>query len=185
MSYIYPKKIRSILRGESAKTQIGYEKKKDTVTRKVGDRWIDEDGNEWEQKQGYVAKVRKIEGVTVPIFCPKCNRKMGKASKDAEIYWKFGFCLNCLIDRDAEMIKKGTFDDYQKNYIKSKQLGFYQDAKAEIEEFMEQIEKGYIEYPNSDGTLERWDGDMTKLKEFWDKELEFVNKKLKELQTSN
>ena len=30
---------------------------------------------------------------------------MGKKSKDVEVYYKFGFCLECLIERDAKMVR--------------------------------------------------------------------------------
>jgi uncharacterized protein (DUF3084 family) len=56
--------VKKLLAGEhdsQNKVQVGYagEKLEDTETRKVGDKWFDSDGNEWEQKNGYKVKLGK------------------------------------------------------------------------------------------------------------------------------
>jgi len=180
MSYIYPKRIRSILRGENPKIQFGYEHKKNVNSRKIGERWIDNDGNQWEQKDGYISKIPKVD-IRMPLFCPKCNGIMGKSAKDEEVYWKFGFCLKCLIKRDIEMVKNGTFNQYEQQYIKSKKIGYYKDIKNEITEYLAQLEKGYIGFVNEKGETEKW-SNIDEVKNFWLNELNNINNELIKLE---
>ena len=68
-------------------------------------------------------------------------------------------------------------------YIKDKKLGFYKDSKLELEEYLKSFEKGYIEYVNKDGHMEKWVGaDFDKMKEFWSKELKFIDEQLELLE---
>jgi len=177
--YIYPKRIRSVLRGENPKVQVGYINPNIRTLHQIGDVWEDENG-EWEQKNGYKVKVPKIDA-NIPLFCPKCKNVLGKASKDMHVYWKFGFCLSCLIERDAKMITEGTFQQYEKQYIRSKQRGFYSEAKAEIGNYLEEMKKGYIEFVNEKGEFEKWTVDE-KIKEFWENELKFVDSELEKIE---
>lgn len=182
MGTIYPRKIQEVIHGVAGeKTQIGYA---NSIERKEGDNWKDNNGKEWEMLNGIIASIPKFKDVRVPLFCPKCNKVMGRKSKDSEVYYKFGFCFECLIERDAQLIRDGKMEDYAKKYVTSKQLGYYKDMKLQINEYMQDIEKGYIEYPTEEGKLEKWTGDMSKLKEFWKKELDFVNNELEKLKMS-
>ena len=183
MGTIYPKRIREILSGGTPKVQVGYMPEK--VERKEGEQWEDEGGKEWEKKNGIIQSIPKLQDARVPLFCPSCGSIMGKRSKDIDVFYKFGFCLECLLKRDIQMVRNGTFGEYEKKYMKSKQVGFFSDAKLEIEDYLKSFEKGYIEFPNENGKMERWTGDMDKLKKFWERELEFINKKLKELTEEN
>lgn len=181
MGYIYPKKIQERIHGvKDKKVQIGYDKKE--VRHKNGDKWTDEWGKEWEMKNGIVQSVPKFSDIRVPLFCPKCNSIMGKRSKDTQVYYMFGFCLKCLLDRDAEMQKNGTFAEYEKKYVKSKKEGFYKDSKLEIESYIKKLkEKGYLDYVEADGAVKKMDVNVNNLIEFWEKELEEVNKELEKL----
>ena len=184
MGMIHPKKIQETIHGiVDKKIQMGYSKKE--IRRSEGEMWQDEQGKEWEMKKGIVSSIPKFQDIRVPLFCSKCQRLMGKKSKDTETFYKFGFCFDCLLDRDFQMVKDGTFETYKKNYAKSKQTGFLTDAKIEIEEYLVKMEKGYIEYSTDKGKMERWEGDdLRKAKEFWEKELIQINETLEELAVS-
>jgi len=181
MGTIRPKLIQKLIHGESEpKISLGYDKK--NIRRFEGECWTDDKGKEWEFKNGTIRSIPIFQDIRIPMFCPKCNSIMGKRSKDADVYYKFGFCLDCLINRDSKMMRDGTFGEYEKKYIKSKQIGFYSEAKIELEEYLKTMKKGYIEYPTTDGKLERWEGDdLRKMKEFWETELELINKELDKL----
>jgi len=154
MGMIYPKKIQEVMHDTAdEKIQIGYGVGK--VTRKEGEKWIDNDGKAWEMKDAIARSIPKFQDIRVPLFCPKCKSIMGKRSKDSEVFYRFGFCLDCLIERDAQMMRDGTYQAYEDNYIKSKQEGFYGDAKVQIEEYLKSFDKGYLEYPNENGKMER------------------------------
>ena len=48
-------KVQDMLDGNhKSKIQVGYSKTDEK--REVGDKWVDSDGNEWEQKEGYRTK---------------------------------------------------------------------------------------------------------------------------------
>ena len=58
-------RVKDMLDGNyKSKIQSGYigEKEKE---RKIGDKWIDVDGVEWEQKNGYHVKVNKLANVGI------------------------------------------------------------------------------------------------------------------------
>lgn len=181
MKTIYPKRIQERIHGvHSDKVQVGYEKSEER--HKEGDTWTDENGKQWEKKNGIVRSIPKFTDVRVPLFCPKCEKPMGKKAKDTEVYYKFGFCLDCLIERDGKMIADGTMDEYVKKYVGDKQRGYYTETKIEIEEYLRSLNKKDIEFVNQEGKIEKWSvGDVDKLKEFWEKELEFINKELEKL----
>ena len=183
MGMIYPKKIQDAMHGiVNAKIQSGYSVA--TVQHEEGERWIDKDGKEWEMKGGITRSIPKFQDIRVPLFCPKCSSIMGKRSKDTEVFYKFGFCLDCLIERDADMMRNGTYHAYEEKYIKSKQKGFYENAKLEIEDYLKSFDRGYLEYPTENGKLERWEGDdFEKMKKYWEGELDIVNKALYRIET--
>jgi len=178
--YFYPKKIKSTLKGENTKVQVGYSK--GSESHKEGDIWTDSNGKQWEYKNGYIQSIPKLQEARIPLFCPKCSNIMGKSSKDSEVYYKFGFCLNCLLERDIKMIQDGSFIGYEKKYIKDKQIGFYRESKEEIKNYLAELdEKDFIEFVNSDGKMEKWTSGP--LKEFLVKELKFIEDKLLELES--
>ncbi len=177
MKYIKPKEIQKRIHGvEDQAIQVGYRKKE--IRRQEGETWTDEWGKEWEMKNGINQSIPKFQDVRVPLFCPKCKRIMGKSAKDTEVFYKFGFCLQCLINRDIEMQRQGTFKPYAEKYQMNKQKGFFEDAKIEVTEYLENLDNGVIEFPTKDGKMEKWTGDQEKLREFWQKELEFIDKQL-------
>ena len=182
MGTIYPKKIKRLIEGESStKIQVGYTGDGELIIRKDGEHWVDKDGKEWEMKDGIARSVPKFQDVRVPMFCPKCKKVM-RRKQDTDIYWRFGFCLDCLIERDTQMMIDGTFEDYEKNYIRNKRLGFLKDAKIGIEEYLVSLDSD-VEFVNEDGSIEKWDkAKVTELKEFWEKELKEVNDTIDELE---
>ena len=177
MKYIKPKEIQKRIHGvEDQKIQVGYKKKE--IRRVEGETWTDDDGKEWEMKNGISQSIPKFQDVRVPLFCPECKGIMGKSSKDTEVFYKFGFCLNCLLDRDIEMQRQGTFKSYAEKYQMSKQKGFYEESQLEVTEYLEKLDNGVLEFPTEDGKMEKWTGDHKKIRDFWQKELEFINEQL-------
>jgi hypothetical protein len=177
MGYIFPKRIQSILRGESVRTQVGWE---GTKEKKEGEIIVDAQGREWMQKNGYRIRVTKLDEARIPLFCPKCGRVM-KKQKDPDIYIKFGFCFDCLIERDTKMMAQGTFWEYEKDYMRKKKIDFLNEAKEEIENYLANFPTE-ISYVDVDGSIEKWQGDTKQVKKFLKKELREIKKELKKLQ---
>ena len=180
MGRIYPKRTMEILRGGQGKVQIGY-KGKPEPTRKEGERWFDKDGKEWEMKDGVARSIPKLQEARTPMFCPKCRRLMKDTNRDEKAYLQWTMCFDCVIERDTDLIKKGLFQRFEEKIETDKKYGFLKDAKIQVEEYIETIGKG-IKIVNEDGKIEKWTGDETKLKEFWNKELKDINESLTKLE---
>ena len=77
MSDKYRKNIENIsdmVSGDyKGKIQSGYIGEKE-VERKVGDKWVDSDGVEWEQKDGYRSKVSRMASVGLGDNCSSCEK---------------------------------------------------------------------------------------------------------------
>ena len=178
MGRIYPRKIQEAIHGiHDEKIQVGYTKR--DIRREEGEKWIDEWGKEWEVKNGITQSIPKFTDIRVPLFCPKCGNIMGKRAKDTDVFYRFGFCLECLLERDIKMQKEGTFVGYQEKYMDDKKQGFLKETKAEIESYLKELsEKDHLEYVDGKGEIKKMNVNINDLKDFWKKELEEVNKEL-------
>ena len=83
------------------KIQVGFGDKAEEH-RKVGDRWTDSDGVEWEQKNGYRTK---ISGVNVGMFSKVCKNceKPCTSQMDIDTYNRMTRCYYCQIDFEARL----------------------------------------------------------------------------------
>ena len=87
------------------KIQVGYSKTEET--RKVGDKWTDSDGVEWEQKEGYIYKIPSMP--SVGIFSKQCKDcKKNCSSKTAKPWdrdcWKAdGRCYHCQMNFELDL----------------------------------------------------------------------------------
>ena len=68
-------KVQDMLDGNyKSKIQVGVGDQEVEQTRKVGDKWIDSDGNEWEQKEGYRTKnTREGHHYSWDMKCSDCE----------------------------------------------------------------------------------------------------------------
>ena len=75
-------------------------------THKVGDRWFDSDGREWEQKDGYHTNITRLanRGI-VDHKCSECEAYIVK-KWDKEIFKFNGRCYYCQINFEAELKSK-------------------------------------------------------------------------------
>jgi hypothetical protein len=143
------------------KTTVGYESKQED--HKVGDKWFDENGVEWEQKEGYkISSSKALEAVRaalksflLPKVCPKCNKEMKNNQYNKKMWSVHKMCFDCVIDMEHEHRINGTYDEYARNLMKPNIEAWLKDARAEMEGIKELLLKA--EYVNSDGTIEKWD----------------------------
>ena len=94
-------RVQDMLDGTSTrKLQVGYSTVEET--HKVGDRWFDSDGREWEQKNGYRTNVTKLANKGIADNCSDCSSYLTKPwDKDSFKY--NGRCYHCQIDFEAEL----------------------------------------------------------------------------------
>jgi hypothetical protein len=114
------------------KTQVGYEK--ETVHRKVGDRWIDSDGKEWEQHEGFYSSVKKMPSVGIfDKVCKDCGTNCGKKNGDKRHYdtWmRMNRCFYCQIDFEAVLHTKGEWEDW----VKDQEIKRWDEIFKDLEE---------------------------------------------------
>lgn len=180
----YPGRIRSILRGETTTTQISMHVN-ESNSMKEGDISTDDYNYEWLVKRSpsgelYREKQSKLEGARTPFWCPKCKRIM-KGRHDTKMYQTQGMCINCVIDRDTQMKIDGTYNDYEKRVILSRAKGFLMDSKKEIGKYLDETSPE-IQFVEKDGSIEKWDVDVTQMKEFLTKELCTINEELDKIE---
>ena len=97
-------KVQDMLDGNyKSKIQVGVGDQEVEQTRKVGDKWIDSDGNEWEQKEGYRTKnTREGHHYSWDMKCSDCESLIIKPW-DKDTYKADGRCYYCQIDYEAKL----------------------------------------------------------------------------------
>jgi hypothetical protein len=96
------RRVKDMLDGNyKHKIQSGYTP--DTPDRKVGDKWIDSDDVEWEQKKGYRVKINKL--ANVGIFkgtCKDCDSGILKPW-DKDTHKADGRCYHCQLNYELDL----------------------------------------------------------------------------------
>ena len=98
-------KVQSMLDGDfKSKIQVGTHNPKSVHSgRKVGDKWTDSDGVEWEQKEGYRSKIRRMPDVGMfSKQCKDCNTPCIKKF-DKDTYNRMGRCYKCQVHFEEEL----------------------------------------------------------------------------------
>ena len=80
MGYIFPKRIKQIVAGETPVIDFypGAETdRKESPTRKIGDEWVDANGKKWRQNDGWVESISELDAIRSELNkmkkCIKCN----------------------------------------------------------------------------------------------------------------
>jgi len=134
-------KVQDMLDGKSTrKIQSGFIPEDVHSSRKVGDRWFDSDGKEWEQKNGYRVNVSKLANKGIADQCSDCSCYITKPW-DKDIYKWNGRCYYCQIDFEAELKGTGKFDEWLENQNKRIKEGYIERFEKENEELIKEIEK--------------------------------------------
>lgn len=168
------------------KTTVGYQSKEED--RNIGDKWIDNNGVQWEQKDGYkVSSAKALEAVMaaikalkMPNICPKCNKEMKPNQYNKKMWRVHKMCFDCVIDMEHEHKINGTYDQYEKDLMRKNIEAWLKDARAEMEAIKELLTKA--EFVNSDGTVEKWDspwkGKEQELEELLERDFQKVKAQL-------
>ena len=109
-------------------------------THKVGDRWFDSDGKEWEQKNGYRTNITKLanRGI-VDHRCSDCEKYIVKPW-DKEIFKFNDRCYYCQIEFEAELKTSGKYDEWKEAQDKRIKEGYIKRFEEENEELIKEIE---------------------------------------------
>jgi hypothetical protein len=148
--------------------QVGYGgETNDKPIRKVGDKWTDSDGNEWEQKEGYSMKLGKEWQQELHHYlnsfskCPKetCTCTMPKRM-DEKMRMIHGMCFDCVIDMEHKIRLEDKWDEYEREKMKENALSWLAEAEKDKNLIAEELSK--VEFANSFGDSEKWSSGITK-----------------------
>ena len=185
----YIRAINEMLSGthkSQNKTTVGYQSKEED--RNVGDKWIDNNGVQWEQKDGYKvssakaleAVIAAIKALKMPNTCPKCNNEMKDNQYNKKMWKVHKMCFDCVIDMEHGHRLNGTYEQYEKDLMGKNIEAWLIDVRAEMSAIKELLTKA--EFVNSDGTIEKWDtpwkGKEEELEELLERDFQKVKAQL-------
>ena len=108
--------------------------------RELGERWFDSDGKEWEQKNGYIASIKKTPNIGLGDQCSDCKSLIIKPW-DKEIYKFNNRCYYCQIEFEAELKGTGKFDEWKEKQDERTKEKYIEDFEKENKELVKEIEK--------------------------------------------
>lgn len=170
------KAVKQMITGDhraQTRTTVSFsDTEKKEIKRKVGERWVDENGVEWEQKEGYRISIPKvITTVKRARNCEKENCTFGWHKLDKKYEAIHGLCFDCAIKKEHEMRINGTWKEYEKTRVVENIKAWLKDVKQDVEELKKSLQQEYT-FVNEDGSQEKWQytGNLEALKESIDKE---------------
>tara|TARA_R110002020_G_scaffold240436_3_gene453479 strand:- start:182 stop:679 length:498 start_codon:yes stop_codon:yes gene_type:complete len=95
-------KVQDMVDGNyKSKIQSGYTKTEEH--RKVGDKWVDSDGNHWEQRDGY--KTKNTSNIRHHSWDKKCSgcEKLILKDWDKDTYKADGRCYHCQLNYELDL----------------------------------------------------------------------------------
>lgn len=194
------KAIRQMLDG-THKTQtrktIGFaDVKSSEKRREVGEIWTDDNGVEWEQRNGFKIKKGKLDEIRellaknrMPSHCPECNQPMTKRL-DKKFWALDKRCFDCQVAFEHNLRIEGKYEAYEKERMLKNAEAWLQQAEQEAMEIAKMF-RDPLTFANSDGTVETWTGGLSgdEMAEKVEKEFElfkenFINKLKQDLYES-
>jgi len=162
--------VRGYLQGERPFIQVGYTGDKDKyIIRKVGERWTDASGKEWEQKEyGPVAVTRVSDIIREEMVqkCTCCGREVRWGDKyDRKMYYKTKKCFDCIIEEENTMKIKGQYKLYESKKLIENELSYLRDIKQKLKESKDYLASDAsktMTYVNSTGLVEEWSNEARK-----------------------
>jgi len=147
---------------------------KQEVKRKVGERWTDENGKSWEQHSGGKIEVSELGDIMAETRAylaalnsckgDGCNTiKLSRADK--KLISKTGYCLACLVKKEAQIKIDGLWEAYEDYKIYSNMISYGKDIISQFQQAYNDAKQTY-EVVNEDGTIEKWsmERDVNELK---------------------
>ena len=175
-------KVQDMLDGNhKRKLQVGMHTPEDVHSnRKVGDKWTDSDGVEWEQKQGYRSKVSKLAAKGLGDNCPDCKSLIVKKWDKDSYKWN-GRCYYCQIDFEAGITKtrklEGSKEDILNQFVGKKGAKKWKAlSEKEKQSVLDSVLDGKDKYIIS--KIENYLEGYKEEQKIWKKEIDGENKTL-------
>lgn len=189
--WVHPsrKKVLDTLYGrDQSNTVVGWEAQ--NVERKVGDRWIDKDGKEWEQCEGFKMRVTQLDAAReYTNSLNNCKASDCKTIHKTRIHKKFirqtGYCLDCLVEREGKLRLSGVYENYEFWKMNTQSLNKLKDDLIRFEQARKDVETVPV-IVNSDGTIEKWNlpDNIEQVKIDMDKDIENIKELIIKFQTA-
>lgn len=164
--------VKKLLAGEhetQQKVNVGYEaeNKLEKITRNVGDKWFDSDGNEWEQKEGYRVKLGKQWQQELHQYLnsfPNCQKETCTCTMPKKLDQKMkmihGMCFDCTISFEHNLRLQGKWEEYERQKIKENAMSWLKDAEKDKNVIVDELSR--LEFTNDFGEIEKWDTRINK-----------------------
>jgi len=136
------------------------------TTHAVGDVWTDENGVEWEQRNGFKIKKGKLDELrtliavnSMPKDCPKCGKEM-RHRNDIK-FWKLEkHCFDCQVAFEHELRIEGKYEEYQKQKVYENAMSWLKDAEQEAKDIIAAF-RNPLSFADVEGNFEKWSGGKT------------------------
>ena len=118
-------KVQSMIDGtydsEFGKIKIGQYSPTEK-TRKVGDKWTDSDGVQWEQKEGFKVKGRQSRHYSWDQNCKECGKNCGSTKGEVNrrnnaTFLRMDRCYYCQIDFEAKLQSRKIGEKNTKHFF--------------------------------------------------------------------
>jgi hypothetical protein len=164
--------VKKLLAGEHEsqnKISVGYTegKKDEQISRKIGDKWFDADGNEWEQRKGYKIKLGKEWQQELHEYLnsfPNCQKENCTCTMPKRLDQKMkaihGMCFDCVIDMEHKIRLEGKWDEYEKTKVKQNALAWLKEAEKDKDLIASELSR--LEFTNDFGDNEKWKTPLNK-----------------------
>ena len=157
------KAVKEMIAGNhrtQTKNTVSFGEGKDFIKREVGQQWLDDDGNTWEQKKGYKVKLGKLSELRTDVQTfSNCSKEtctcLTPSRNDLKMKVIHDMCFNCVISMEHQLRIDGTYDEYEKNKILENSKAWLKQAELEKETIKLAMKARFV---NEDGSLEDWDG---------------------------
>jgi len=142
---------------------FGYEKA-DEPKYEVGAIWVDADGNEWEQKEGFKINTTKLDDAREYLkkltTCSSENcGTIQYSNADKKLIVRTGYCVTCMRKIEQSLREDGSWAFYEDYRITLNKLDFVRDTKSQLEEAFNSVTQ-QIEMLNEDGSFSKWQWDI-------------------------
>lgn len=142
---------------------FGYEKA-DETKKEVGEIWIDEAGNEWEQKEGFKINTTKLDDAREYLkkltTCSSENcGTIQYSNADKKLIIRTGYCVTCMRKIEQSLREDGSWAFYEDYRITLNKLDFVRDTKSQLEEAFNSVTQ-QIQMLNEDGSFSKWQWDI-------------------------
>jgi hypothetical protein len=156
--------VQDYLNGERPIIQVGYRGDLDKyIIRKVGERWTDSSGKEWEQKDygpSAVTRVSDIIREEMEQKCECCGREIRWGSRqDRKMFYKTKKCLDCTAEEETQLRVKGKFKLYEAKKLLENEISYLNDVRQKLKEskdYLESDDSKTLKWANQTGMVEEW-----------------------------